>query len=774
MTHPGLLHAQVALPYENQVIEQINVKMMNLPEGTAYDTNAIKARIKSKPGELFSQIDFDNDLKKLANDFDRVDPVVESVNGKIYVTLKIWPKPNIRAIIWIGNSKIETKRLEEELGTGPASLFDRRAFNQAFHKLKAYYVGKGYFEAQLSYDVIPDPLCNQVDIQINIDEGRAGRIKNIFFDGFTKDEKCELFDMIATKRYCIFLSWLSDEGTYREEMVQSDELVILNYLQNKGFADARVKVEVREIDQCNRIVIVITADRGEPYRFGSMCVKGNTLFCVEDIMKRFRIREGGCFSPEKLRDTITAISDLYGKYGYIDAVVDYELKLVDGECAYDVEFTIEEGQQYRVGMINVFGNCWTQTSVLLNETLLIPGEVFNIEKLKKTEERLQNIGYFKTVNVYAVKSDGPCAIAENYRDVNIEVEETTTGNFGAFFGFSTTENLFGGFNLTETNFNSEGLNTLASKGLKGLRGGGEYAHFTATLGVRSRSYIFSWSKPYFMDTPWIVGFDIERSSNRYVSKNYDILTTGFTLKGMYPVNQFVKFGTHYRIKNTHIAVSDHHHAPKKLLREAKESGIISAVGTSLTYDSTNHPIQPWKGFKSKFEAEFAGLGGRHHFLSIGYLNTWFKRFPKIDKKGVLKLRADVRFIQPIAGTGSDDVPIDERYFLGGDYTLRGFRPYRPGPKYDDDDPRGGISLQFLSAEYSRPVFKSLELFVFIDSGYLSMDPWAFGRMNTAMGFGAKIHVFGGAPPLMLGMGYPLNAKDRSDVKRFFITMGGRF
>ncbi len=109
-----------------------------------------------------------------------------------------------------------------------------------------------------------------------------------------------------------------------------------------------------------------------------------------------------------------------------------------------MDFNIEEGQQYRVGLIKVIGNCSTETWIILHETLLIPGEIFNIDKLELTEERLMNIGYFKNVNVYAVKSGGPDSLGANYRDVQIEVEETTTGRIGAFLGYSTVESLFAG------------------------------------------------------------------------------------------------------------------------------------------------------------------------------------------------------------------------------------------------------------------------------------------------------------------------------------------
>lgn len=767
--------------YENKVIEKIEV-IINAPSGCAFDIKTVLSRIKTKEGDLFSQNEFDNDLKILAQEFDKVEPGFTVIDNRMIITLKIWPKPTIRTISWIGNDKITPKRLQKELSISTCSVFDRQAFNKAFHKLKAYYVKKGFFEAELQYEVKLDTLTNEVDIDINICEGRAGRIKDIVFVNFTKNEKEDILEMLVTKKYNLFTSWMTNEGTYNEEAVQHDQFTILNYLQNEGYADASVDINICEAEQDNRIIIYITATKGTVYYVGNLSFEGNSLFCDEDIWKQFTVCEGGIYSPDKIRDTVQNITNFYGKRGYIDAYVNYEPSLAGDECKYNIHFTIEEGEQFRVGLIKVFGNCSTQTKVILHESLLIPGEIFNIEKLQKTEERLDNIGFFKHVNVYAVKSDGPCGLGDNYRDVHIEVEETSTGQFGAFFGYSTAESIFGGLNLTERNFNCEGLGCFWKEGYRALRGGGEYAHITATVGAKSRSYVLSWTKPFFMDTKWTVGFDLETSSNRYIAKDYDIESKAYNVHAIYEINQFVKTGWHYRIKNTHIDLSGNiaakeayerahgDHGPS-LLKESRHDGIISATGISFIYDSTDHPQRPSKGFKSKLETEIAGIGGDFRFFSLAYLNNYYY---KTDRKGVLKFRGDWRFIFTFGGTHANQIPLDERLFLGGDNMIRGYRPYKLGPRFIEGDPRGGYSMQIYSAEYIRRVMKRLDAFVFIDAGHLSFKQGNFGRISISAGYGVKFKIFENAPPLTLGMGYPLNPRSRGEVKKFFFNIGGRF
>lgn len=772
---PACLLFGQSTQYENQPIEKIEILV--LPENAGFDPNAIKTRIKTREGDLFSQLEFDNDLKALAQDFDRIEPSLTSVNGKMTITLQLWTKPTIRSIIWQGNHKIDSPSLQKELAIASCSVFDRQAFNRAFHKVKAYYVKQGFFEAQLEYTAAIDPLTNEVDIEICICEGRAGKIKDIVFCNFTCEEEETILEMMITKKYNLFLSWFTNEGIYHEEMMQQDQFTILNYLQNEGYADAKVDIDVDEATQDNRIVVYITANKGPVYYFGDITFEGNHLFCDEDVLSHFLFCKGEPFSPEKVRLTIANLTNMYGRRGYIDALVDYDLQLSCDDHIYSVNMTIEEGEQFRVGLIKVFGNCSTQTNVILHETLLIPGELFNTDRLQRTEEKLRNIGFFSNVNVYAVKSEGPSSLGGCYRDVHIEVEETNTGHFGAFFGFSTTENVFGGFNITERNFNYQGLCSWWNEGYKALRGGGEYAHFTTTIGAKSRSYIFSWTKPFFMDTPWIVGFDIENSSNRYISKDYNIKTAGVTFHAGYQINPFVRLSWHYRLKHTGVKVG--HNASPQLRLEARNSGLISATGFNLTYDSTDHPQKPCRGFKSRFEFEYAGLGGDFHFLGVAYLNSYY--IP-IDSKGVLKFRGDFRFLNPFGSEflhrdGIKDfmMPLDERLFLGGDYTIRGYRSYKLGPKYPHGDPRGGLSMQLLSIEYSRPLWKNrADGFLFCDAGSLSLKRWYFGNLFTSVGFGARVKIFEGAPPLTVGMGFPLNPRTRGEVKKFFLMVGGKF
>lgn len=755
--------------YEQQPIAKIDVAIENLPPGTSFDPKTVLKKMRSKEGDPFSQIIFDNDLKTLAEEYDRVEPSIEVYNGQVYINMKLYIRPEINAIRWHGNKHLSTSTLKKELNIKPKTIFNRIAFNKAFNKVKELYLKKGYFEAQLSYQVVQDPKTQKVDIDIDIKEGRSGRVNDILFKGFTPEEESELLTMIYTKKYFLLTSWFTGYGNYNEEAVEQDRLSVYNFLQDRGYADAKVDICVKESKTDGRIEVEIIAERGQIYHFGNITFDGNTLFSDKEIEAIFSARPDEVYSPERLRQTVQSIKDLYGRKGYIDTSVQYEAQLVEDQPLYNVHFQIEEGQAYKIGLIRVIGNVQTEARVILRESLLIPGETFDSARLKATQRRLENMGYFKSVNVYAVRTQDDLSLGDNYRDVYIEVVETTTGNVSLFMGFSSADNVFGGLDLTETNFNYKGVTRIFRRGLSAVRGGGEYLHARASFGVKQRSYSVSWLNPYFLETLWRFGFEVNVTHSQLQSNDYDIDTYGGSVYASYPLTYFWTFGTRYRIKNAQIDLDLP--SKKEERQQDNASGIISGIGASISYDSTDSALRPHNGLRSIFDTEFVGLGGHSTFFRVGFNNNYYTQ---LWRYGIMKYHFDCRFIFPFWKTSKPlEIPISERFFLGGVASVRGYKDFDLGPHFSNKDPTGGISSSLISIEYLQEVFKFLDLFVFIDAGSVSLKRFEFGTYRMSYGFGARVDVMGKLP-LILGLGFPVNPQNKHQVRKFFFSMGGQF
>jgi outer membrane protein insertion porin family len=631
---------------------------------------------------------------------------------------------------------------------------------------------------------------------IDVKEGKSGNIKKIVFKGFTKTEQSELGDTMYLKKYNFLTSWLTGVGKFRDEALEQDRMTILNYLHNRGYADAAVDIQIVDDPESNKIIIDITATRGTLYHIGQIHLSGNSILSTEDILKRSLIHEGDIFSPDKVRDSAQAIKDFYGQKGYIDASVQFETPLNVDEPIFNVDFTVDEGQQYKIGMVHIFGNHSTKNNVILRESLLVPGETFDSRKLKATQQRLESIGYFKTVNVYAVRTGDDIGLGDNYRDVYIEVEETTTGNVSLFMGFSSMDNIFGGLDLTERNFNVAGVSQAFRGKMSSLRGGGQYFHARATLGKKENNFLISWMNPYVNDSLWRLGVELSQTFSELQSEHAKVRTYGGSVFTNYPLSTYWTAGMRQRLRHTYNTMSIRHPddgATSESYEEEKQKnqgkGFLSALSANLAYDSTDSSVKPHSGWRSYLEGELAGVGGKFHFWKLSYLNSiYFPVTTKSPFKSTFKIRGEARFVAPYGSHSyMKSVPYSERLFLGGEGSVRGYKPFILGPKihytYTNDQgqtvekitntPTGGLSSCLLSAEYNIELLRMLDVFFFFDAGSVTFDTWSVHTLRCGTGAGVRLEINKGSP-IVLGYGYPINPAHKNDRQKFFFSMGGQF
>lgn len=774
--------------YEETKVSHIEI-VVDCPGESHFDPRPVLARMKTQQGDTFSQLTFDSDLKTLAEEYDHIDPSIQLQDGKILITIHVTPKPIIHSIEWSGNEQIKSSTLQGELDIKTNTVFNRQTFNKAFNKVKEYYFKKGYFESQLSYSVEQVPDSNQINIKIDVQEGRPGHIQKITLNGFTDSEKSDIEEQMFLKKYNFLTSWLTGTGTYRDELLEQDKMTILNYLHNKGYADAKVDILLEEDPESGKLVIEINAHRGQLFHFGSTQFTGNSLLPTDEVAKRSCLAEGSPFSPDKVRDTAQAIKDLYGQKGYIDASVQSETVLKENEPIFDINFLIEEGHQYKVGLVHIFGNTSTKNNVILRESLLVPGETFDSRKLKATQQRLEAVGYFKSVNVYAVRTAEDDCLGTSYRDVYIEVEETSTGNVSLFMGFSSTDDIFGGLDLTERNFNLRGLAKALSGQISQLRGGGEFFHVRGTVGKSQNNVLVSWMNPYVNDSLWRFGVEISRTWSE-LQNHMKVVTYGGSVFANYPLSSYWTVGMRQRLRHGKDHLDLHplddseiaQDSVAKVRRQLDQQGLISAFSGNLSYDSTDNAMKPHRGWRSYFEAEVVGIGGSYDFFKVSYLNSIYY---SAWSKGTFKLRGEFKYILPFGKTTRYTVPYSERLMLGGENTVRGYKPFSLGPMVDlrnasgelkqTKTPYGGLSSSLLSFEYNQEIFRMLDVFAFVDVGSVEFAPFKIAQIRPTAGAGVRIDI-GNRTPIIIGYGIPLVKKDRNSEKwqKVFFSMGGQF
>jgi outer membrane protein insertion porin family len=378
-------------------------------------------------------------------------------------------------------------------------------------------------------------------------------------------------------------------------------------------------------------------------------------------------------------------------------------------------------------------------------------------------------------------------LGSNYRDVYIEVEETPTGNISLFAGVSSTDNVFGGLDLTERNFNIEGVPSALFGQLSNLRGGGEYMHMKGTLGVNQNSVLLSWMNPYVNDSLWRLGVELSRTFSEE-QKHTRVVTYGGSVWANYPISTYWTAGTRQRLRHTRDTLEFHSDtATPQSVQEMKDKleqhGLISAFSVNLNYDSTDSAYKPHRGIRSYLEAEVAGVGGNYDFGKFSYINT---AYVPVWRKGTLKFRGDFKYIYPFGKTSHQlQIPYSERLFLGGETTIRGYKPFSVGPLVEltnaqggtivTETPLGGISSILFSAEYNQEIFRMLDIFAFFDVGSVTTGRFTFNQFRPTIGGGVRIDI-GNRSPIMVGYGYPLDKKDRIEQKwqKVFFQMGAQF
>lgn len=762
---------------ESLRVAEIEVAPQNLPPGMSFNARAVRSRLRTKIGNYFSQTEFDQDLKALAEEYDQVQPELCIENREIYLTLNIWLKPSIRTITFCGNERVDSRSLLKEMDIREGETFNRETFIESFQKIKRLYLRKGYFEAELDYELIPVGNGEQIDAVINICEGRAGKIYDIQIEGLSSCERSALLDLMITKHYNFLFSWMMPgRGCYNPEMIDHDRMQIINYFQDLGYADANVDICIEEAPRNDRVILVICVDKGPLYTIGNMSMTGNCLFTNVEIWSQFTFGIGSHFSPAEVRETTQRLADLYGKRGYADAGIEMQFSVRPDCPIYDLQLIINEGEQYKVGLVKVIGNCTTNTNIILHENLMCPGKIFNTKKLQGTETRLLNTGYFSAVNVYALDSQIADQSGCKYRDVFIEVDETDTGNVNLYLGFSSLEQLFGGVEINEHNFNISGITQVFSRGPKALRGAGEYANAKINIGDLENDYHIQWSKPYFMDTPWVIGVEGNKDNNRVLSRGYMVKTYGGAAHATYISNDYLKTDIYYRARHTRITIEPG--ATLSLQEEATRDGLLSSIGIAFIYDSTNSPRRPTNGLRSRFLTEYTGVGGDFEYLKFSYLNSYY--YP-IMRNTVLKFRYDFQFTTTFGKSAFEEVPLSERFFLGGVTTVRGYRNYVIGPKYAPLQPKGGLSSILLTEEVQYTLWDApfVDLFAFCDAGMVTLQEFSFSGFAASVGIGTRVEIMRNAP-VMFGYAWPihpsevLNGQNINNAERFFFQMGATF
>ena len=726
------------------------------------DLSAVRSVLTVKPGQEITVEDIDRDIRSIykLGRFADVSAEIEERDGLQVLVFRLTERPLVRAVEYVGNKELSTERLSGLVTLKTPDIHDPRKIESSLSAIRKAYREEGFHAAEVGSRVEVNDNY-EATVFFDINEGEKVLIRHIRFEGNTVFTDAQLKKVMETKERW-FLSWLTDRGTYKEEVLQNDLEIIADQYYNNGYVQVKVKQPLITIAEDKKTLdVFIEIHEGAQFRVGELDVEGDLLKGKEEILALVKLKAGDVFSRQKLRQDVLTINDLYADQGYAYVNVSPLTQLDTEGRLVNLLFEIEQGIQVYIDRIQIAGNTRTRDKVIRREMKLVEGDLYSSTQIKESRRRVNNLGFFEEVNLATAKGSD-----ESHLNLDVDVKERPTGTFSVGFGYSSVDGLIGQGSVTQDNFLGRGLKL----------------NLAGSLGGKSTTYQVGLTEPYFLDKNLTLGFDLYKTEREYV--DFSKKTSGGDAKLGFALTDDTRAFFLYRYEDKEIYDVDRD--ASLIIRDQEGKSTLSSISGTLTRNTTDYYLDPTRGSISSLSAEFAGLGGTEKFAKYVADQRFF--FPY--KWGtVFSLHGQIGYIQSIGG---EEIPIDERFYLGGINTIRGFKSRQVGPRVrvarqivdssgavtatsDDYEFIGGDKEAYFNFEYTFPLLKDMGLkgILFFDTGNAwSEDEDYFSEMRYSVGGG--IRWFSPMGPLRLEWGYNLDPREDEERSQFEFSIGTFF
>lgn len=464
-------------------------------------TNSVISKLKTRVGSPYQENVASDDLKRLylLGFFSDIKIDTEDYKDGVKMIITVVERPIIEKIIFSGIRRLTMRedKLKETLKSKETQYLDYPNLAEDVISLKKLYEKIGYSQAEIDYKVDLDEKSNKAKIQFNVVESRKISIKNIFIEGNDTYPDRRILRLMKTKR-----GWLFNAGILKDEVLKEDIERIKAFYHREGFADVIVDHEVKTAGKKPFLYITIKIQEGKKYLVGNVSIQGNKDIVNKDILERLKeCVPGKVFSEEALQQDISNIQSLYFDRGYVFAQVQETVSLNPYTGRTDIIYSIVENEIAYVDKIKVRGNIKTREVVVRRELRIKPGDRFDGEKLRRSKERLQNLGFFEEISYNTEDTKTP-----NKKDLVVEVKEAKTGAFSFGGGYSSVDQFLGFVEIEQKNFDW--------KNFPYFTGAGQDLKLRASFGTLSSGFDLSFTNPWVFDYPVSFGFDAYKRSQR--------------------------------------------------------------------------------------------------------------------------------------------------------------------------------------------------------------------------------------------------------------------
>jgi outer membrane protein insertion porin family len=693
------------------------------------EAETIRSYFKPGPGGRLDQGRIDDGLKALIETGLFQDVKVNQAGGRLVVS--VIENPVIGRVAFEGNKKVKDEQLSAEIQSKPRGTLSRPMVQSDAQRIAEIYRRSGRYDVRVNPEIIEQPN-NRVDLVFTITEGSKTGVKSIEFIGNSAFSSYRLKDIIKTHE-SNFLSFLGGNDVYDPDRVESDRDLIRRYYLKHGFADVQVVAALTEYDpQRGGFLVTFKIEEGQQYRVGSVDFRSTIPTLDGSSLRSFsRVGVGSIYNAEALEKSVEEMQIEASRRGYAFATVrprgdrNFEAHTVS------IVFAIDEGARTYIERINIRGNTRTRDYVIRREFDVSEGDAYNRALVDRSERRLKNLDFFKTVKITTEPGSSSDRVI-----LVVDLEEKSTGDFSVSGGYSTTDGALGEVSISERNFLGRGM----------------FAKASVTYGQYARGGTLSFVEPYLFDYRVAGGLDLfyrEQLANSYIS--YTTKTLGFSPRLGFGLREDLSLQLRYSLYQTSVSlpptlnncnnlfpnnslgqafyptpayinqvlggfdptgnvniagipgcIGDGESALPVRKELANGTALTSMVGYNLTFNTLDNNKNPTDGLLVDFRQDFAGVGGDVTYLKSAVDGKYYTPLVS-DIVGLIHLQAGA-----LTKIGNNNIRMLDHFQMGPNL-VRGFAPNGIGPRdltffpfTGTGDALGGTKYWGASAELQMP------------------------------------------------------------------------
>ncbi len=656
-------------------------------------------------------------VKKLNESDLFLEAKIHSNNG--IITIEVKENPVISEVKIVGNKKIEDETLQSELSLKKRAIFTKAKLQSDLKRLNEIYLKSGRFLTKIDPKIIQKDQ-NRVEIIFEISEGPKAKIAEIYFIGNSAFSDQDLLSEVSTAK-SKWWKFLSSSDSYDSDRIEFDKEKLRRFYGSKGYADFNVISSTAQIAPTkDKFFITFLLEEGIKYKVGEVKIENHVQKFDEEILRKTILLESkDVYNSDMVEKTVDRMIEIMSEKSYAFAHIEPILKRNPENKTIDIIFVINETPRIYINQIIINGNTRTHDEVIRRELRFREGDAYNINKINRSKQRIQNLGFFEKVDFKTNRIGNTDKV-----DLVIEVKEKKTGELNLGVGYSTVNKLTTNAGIKERN----------------LFGTGQELGFNVQKAYSQLTSEINYTKPYFMGRAIDVGFDVFKYQlSKRNTLVYDQDSSGVTVRGNYSITEFLGHQIHYSLSNQSINNIDP--TASIGLQNLQGSFVSSGIGHSLFYDKRDNKMNPRQGYYASVSQDYTGIGGDiktiKHEGSAGYY------IPVIEESYVFKILARGGAIQGLGGQG---VRSNYGFFLGGN-NFRGFEYAGIGPRTISNGSAvggsiiGGKYYYVGTAEFMFPLGLPKELgingILFSDNGMVKgVDP--ISRQNSSIADSGKM------------------------------------